>query len=276
MKSCLYVRFFALLCLSAVAAHAIPLASAKVLVIEGAVSYGAPGAENTPLVKDTIISEGDSIITGNTGVVHLIFSNGAGLTIEESSNLVFSELEQKPFWKSNPEEYPKEEVSKSTTILELKYGNIKGHMKGLRDDSEFRIKTQFGDALVAGNLFFAELYYDPFRNEFVFNVQNINGLVDLITKFSGPVKFGRNGMAIKSYDTKADILQVVRIPPKQTFSIRKSRFSPGFRNSVQQFPKDAKSRLVLGLETIEPFAEDQEVQEVRLVSPNGTENIEPE
>ncbi|MGK0176704.1 MAG: hypothetical protein ACJAT5_001077 [Lentimonas sp.] len=271
MKPCLYVRFFAFLCLSAVVAHAIPLASAKVLVVEGTASYGLPGAEDTPLAKDTIISEGDSIITGNTGVVHLIFSNGAGLTIEESSNLVFLELEQKPFWKSNPEEYPEEEVSKSTTVLELKYGNVKGHMKGLRDDSEFRIKTQFGDALVAGNLFFLELYFDPFRNEFVFNVQNINGLVDLITKFSGSVKFGRNGMAIKSYDSEADILQVVRIPPTQTFSIRKSRFSPGFRNSVQEFPKDAKSRLILGLDTLEPFPADQRVQDVSVVSPNGTE-----
>ena len=272
MKSCLfYLRLFVLLCLSAVAAHAIPLASVKVVAAKGTVSYSISGSKEMPLVKNTIISGGDSIATGSDGVVHLIFSNGAGLTIEENSNLVFSKLEQKPYWKDNPEEYPKEEISESTTELELKYGNLKGNVEGLREDSEFRIKTKLGDALVSGKMFFIELYYDSFRKEFIFNVQNIDGMIDLITKFSGPIEFERNGMAVKSYDSKADALQIVRIPPKQTFSVRKSRFSPGFRNYVDLFPKDAKSRLILDIEAIEPYPNDQEIM---VVSPNGTEGME--
>ena len=126
-------------------------------------------------------------------------------------------------------------------------------MKSLREDSEFRIETEFGDALVSGNTFFVELYFDSFRNDYVFNVQNINGVVDLITKFSGEAKFGRNNMIAKKYDSEADGLQIVRIPPKQTVSIRKSSLSPGFRRFVHQFPKDAKSRLILDFENIEPF-----------------------
>jgi hypothetical protein len=266
-----HLRFFALLCLSAATSLAIPLSSAKVLAVNGSASYGVVGAENTPLAQGTILSEGDSIVTGKDGTVYLVFSNGAGLTIESKSNLTFSKLKQKPYWKSDPEDYPEEEISKSTTVLELKYGNIKGSVEGLREDSEFRIKTKLGDALVSGNLFFIELYYDAFRSEFVFNVQNISGMIDLITKFSGPIKFEQNGMAIKSYDADGDTLQAVRIPPKQTFSLRKSRFSPGYRNYVDNFPKDATSRLILDMEAIEPYPADQDVM---IVSDNGTEGME--
>ena len=257
--------------------HAIPLASAKVIATKGTVSYSTAGSENMPVTKGTILSEGDNIVTSSTGVVHLVFSNGAGLAIEENSSLVFSKLKQKPYWRDNPDEYPEEEISQSTAELELKYGNLKGNVESLREDSEFRIKTKLGDALVSGNMFFVELYYDSFRKEFVFNVQNIDGNIDLVTKFSGPIEFERNGMAKKSYDSEADSLQIVRIPPKQTFSVRKSRYSPGFRDYIDQFPKDATSRLILDVEAIEPFPVDQEVEEkveVMVVSPNGTEGIE--
>ena len=268
---CLYIRSFALLCMSALAAHAIPLASAKVIAIEGIASYGAAGVENKPLEEESILFEGDSIVTGKNGVVHLIFSNGVGLTVEKSTNLIFSKLEQGLFWKDDPKEYPEEEISKSTTILELKYGNIKGHAKGLLEESEFRIQTKLGDALISENLFFVEIYYDYFRNDFILNVQNIDGKMELVTKFSGPVRFGPNGMAVKPHEVNATALQVVSIPPKQTFSVRKSRFNSRLRSYLREFPRDAKSRLVLNLEAIEPYLTDQEIS---IVSPNGTEGVE--
>ena len=256
-----------LLSISAVAAQGIPLSSVKVLVVKGAASAVIGGVDDTTLDEGAILTEGDSIVTGNDGVVNLIFSNGAGLTIESSTSLIFSKLEQKPYWRSDPSEYPEEEISSSTTMLELKYGNIRGNVDGLREDSEFRVKTGMGEALVSGKAFFTELYFDSFRNEFVFNVQNIDGSIDLITKFSGPVKFERNGMATKSYDPKASDIQVVRIPPGQTFSVRRSKFSPEYRNLVLEFPKDATSRLILNVGAIEPYPVDQEVM---VVSPNGS------
>lgn len=242
-----------------------PLASAKVLVVEGTVNYGPLGAEETPLTAGTILSEGDSIVTGNLGVVYLIFSNGAGLTIQESSNLVFSRLEQKPFWKDNPSDIPEEEISKSTTLLELKYGNIKGHVDGLSVNSEFRIKTMLGDVRVSGKLFFVELFYSQLQREYVMNAQNIDGIVDLITKFSGTLKFGRKGIATKSYDPGASTQQIVRIPPRRAVSMRSSSFSSGLRQFTEQFPKNAKSRLITEFDTVEPFPADQNVS---VVSPN--------
>ena len=263
----LSVHFLVSLFLGAVAVHAAPLASVKVLVVEGAVFYGPLGAEETPLAEGTILSEGDSIVTGNMGVAHLIFSNGAGLEIQESSNLVLSKLEQRPFWRDDPQEIPEEEISLSSTHLELKYGNIKGHVEGLREDSEFRVNTILGDAKISGNLFFVELFYNQFQREYVLNVQNIDGIVDLITKFSGTVKFGRTGLAVKQYDPKVSTLQIVRIPPRRAVSMRKSSFSQEFRQRSEQFPKDAKSRLILEFETVEPYTADQDVT---VVSPNGT------
>ena len=265
---CFHIRFFVFLCLSAATTHAMPLASAKVLLIQGTASYGTLGEETLPLTEGTILFEGDSVVTGKKGVVYVIFSNGAGLTIEKNSNVVLTKLEQRAFWKDNPEEIPREEISKSTTVLTLKYGNIRGHVDGLRKDSEFRINTIMGDAMVAGKTFFIELYYDSIRRDFVLNVQNINGMIDLITKFSGSLRFGRNPVVVKSYDAKADDLQVVRIPPKRVMSVRKSSLSNLFSKFTEDFPSSTKSRLITDFEEIEPFLVDQQ-----LVSPNGSQGI---
>lgn len=266
----LYLQTLAPLFLGAIAVSAMPLASAKVILVKGTASYGAPGEEKTPIAKDTVLGEGDSIITGDTGVVYAVFSNGVGLTVEENSNLVFSRLEQRPFWRDDEDEVPKEEISQSKFILELKYGSLRGHAKGLRDDSEFRIKTSLGDVLALENLFFTELYYDSFQRKIVLNVQNVNGLVDLITKFSGSVKFGRKSKIKQSYDPNAETFQVVRIPPKRSISMQGSTSDPAFRDLVKQFPKSTKSRLVSEFQTIEPFVADQEVT---VVSDNGSDSL---
>ena len=267
----LCIRFFALLWLSAVSAYAIPLASAKVLVANGSASYSNAETESTPLFEGAILSQGDTIVTGNSGVVHLIFSNGVGLTIAEDTELVFSKLEQRSFWRDDPDEIPEEEVSRSTTILELKYGSIKGHVKNLREDSIFRISTEFGNALILGTKFFMELYYDAFRKQFVLNVHNIDGMIDFVTKFSGQINYKLKNIVSKKYESKATVNQVARIPPKHAISIQESSFDPKYKELVSLFPKDAKSRLLLSNETIEPFPADQ-AREVTVVSPNGTES----
>jgi len=266
----LCIHLLALLILSAAPVHALPLASAKVLVVKGAATYGEPGSEINELTEGTILSSGDSVVTGETGVVHIIFSNGAGITIKGSSNLVFTRLEQRPFWKNDPSDIPEQEVSKSTTLLELKYGNIRGHVGTLREDSKFGVQTLLGEVLVSGELFFIEIFYNKYKSEYILNAQNINGEVYLKTKFSGSVKFGRGNNVIKQYAPKDEAFQIVRIPPKHSVSIRKSIFSPALRKSKGDLPKSAQSRLAFELENVEPFQSDQEV-----VSPNGTEGIEP-
>ena len=257
---CLYIRFLILLCLSVVTAYAMPLSSAKVIISKGIASYEGPETEITPISEGTILSEGDSITTSDSGVVYLIFSNGVGLTIEENSKLVLSKLAQRPFWRSELDELPEEEISRSNFILELKYGRIKGEVKGLRKDSKFRIKTLMGDFLPSKNLFFAKLFYDPFRRKIILTVQNVNGLIDLITKFSGSVKFGRKNNMEKSYDPESLTYQIVRIPQKRSISIKGSRscFAPNFKSLIQQFPKGVKPRLVTEFETIVPSVDDPE------------------
>lgn len=269
-----YIQAFILLLLGSVAASAVPLASAKVILVKGTASYGAPGEEKTQITKDTVLSEGDSVITSDTGVVYAVFSNGVGLTIEENSNLLFTRLEQRPFWRDDENEMPEEEISQSKFVLELKYGSLRGHAKGLRDDSEFRIKTSLGDVLALENLFFAELYYDSFQRSIVLNVQNVNGLVDLITKFSKPLKFGRKSKIKQTYEPNAENFQVVRIPPKRSISMQGSVSDPLIKDLVQQFPQSAKSRLVAEFQTIEPFVADQDrAEDVSLVSDDGSQGV---
>ena len=139
----------------------------------------------------------------------------------------------------------------------------------MRKDSEFRIKTMLGDAIVSGNLFSMRLVYDSFKKKYILDVQNVNGIVDLVTKFSGPLQFGRSPTVNKSYDPDASVFQIVRIPPKRAISMRGSRFDPKFGNLYQRFPKDSKSKLVAEFDTIEPFITPVD-QEVMVVSPNGT------
>ncbi len=271
------MRLFAFLCLSILGVQAVPLSSAKVLLVKGSASYGAPGSEDTAITEGAILSEGDSIVTGSLDVVYLIFSNGVELTIEESSNVIFSKFEQKPFWRDNPEEYPEEEISRSNFVLELKYGVVKGHVKGLRKDSEFRINTILGDTIVSGNLFSMRLVYDYFQKKYVLDVQNVNGIVDLITKFSGPLQFGRSRTINKSYDTSASDFQVVSIPPKRSISMRGSRFNPKFGNLHKQFPKDSNSGMVAEFNTVTPTVEPFRAAIDQIVSTNGTLGVaEPE
>lgn len=271
----IYIHFLALLCLSTLTVQALPLASAKVVSTKGGASYGTSEDVLNPLTEGAIVSEGDKIVTGKAGVVSLVFANGVELRIERTTSVVFSNLEQDSFWKSNPAEYPEEEISKSTTVLELQYGNVRGDAAGLREDSEFRIQTKLGDVLVYENKFFVEIYYDSFRSSFTLNAQNIDGSMDVITKFSGSVEFSSNTKAVNSFDSEADV-QIVSIPQKLTMSVQEFSYSPEFRTYVAQFPKDAKSRLITDIQANkayfdtepEPFFNDQEV---RVVSDNGTE-----
>ena len=257
--------------MSTIAASALPLSSAKVSVVNGTANYGAPGVEVTPITKGSIIAEGDSIVTSDTGIVYLVFSNGVSLTLEENSNLVFSGLEQRPYWRGNDDEIPEEEISQSKFILTLNYGSLRGYAKGLRKDSEFRIKTSLGDILAVENLFFVEIYYDSFQRKIILNVQNVNGLVDLITKFSKPLKFGRKSKINQQYDPGSETYQIVRIPPKRSISMQAPTSNPEIEALVQQFPTSAKSRLVSEFQTIEPFIVDQQV-----VSPNGSDGPVPD
>lgn len=271
----IHIQIWAFLCLSTLTVQAMPLASAKVVSTKGGASYGSSEDTLKPLTEGAIVSKGDKIVTGKAGVVNLVFANGVELIVEKTTSVVFSNLEQGSFWKSNPAEYPEEEISQSTTVLELEYGNLRGNAAGLREDSEFRIQTKLGDVLVYENKFFVEIYYDPVRSSFALNAQNIDGSMAVITKFSGSVEFASNKKAVNSFDSEADI-QIISIPQKLTMSMRESSFSPEFRAYVDKFPKSAKSRLITDIQANkayfdmepEPFFNDQEVS---VVSDNGTE-----
>lgn len=266
---CNYLFLSFILIVGISTAYSMPPSSAKVLVVKGTASYGLPGKESSPLTDGTILSQGDSIVTGKAGVVHLVFSNGAALTIEGGSNLVFSELIQEPFSTGGATSIVESETSTSKTRLELRYGSIRGQVNSLQPNSEFRVATAMGDILASGNLFFAELYFDLTKNSYILNVQNINGIVGLSTSFSGSLNFGRKNLATKAYNTESGTERLVNIPPNKAMSIIASALRGEFINSTK-FPRDTKSRLDFP-ESLQQFSfsVDQEV------SPNGTTGVQP-
>lgn len=266
---CIY--FSALFYLSIMSVQAIPFASAEVVRVDGTVSYGSPDEEKTPLTKGAILSQGDSIVTGNLGSVDLIFSNGARLTIKGKSNLIFSKLEQRPFWKDDPDEHIEKEISKSTTILELKYGYVKGRIKGLLQDSKFRIETMVGDVAILGTTFFVGLHHDSYRRQFVLDTYNRDGIVKLDTKFSGSIDYKAGNSVTKRYESKETKTQTVNIPPEHIFSMRASTAIKEFNLPLPALPQNPLSEIFELEESDEDRPRFPDVAD-QVISDNGTNN----
>ena len=259
---CLF--FLALLFSGTAVVNAVQLASAKVLYVNGDVTYSASDTEEMPLAEGMILTEGHGITTYDMSSVYLIFSNGSELSLEENSNLVLAKLEQAPFEGSDSDSYPQADPSKSTSILKLNHGSIKGHVKQLRSVSEFKVETRFGTASILGTRFIVEMYYDKTSNELVFNIQNIDGRVDLTSSFFGLLKFGRYSAVNVAYSADSKAVQTVSIPPTRTVSVRKSAEAPELKGLVQQFPEVFESKIVLDISPLQPLVVDQ------VVSPNGS------
>ena len=273
-KHSFYLQLITFLLLSHVTAHAIELASAKVLHVKGLVTYTSLGQEEKALTTGTILFEGHSISTSNDSTAYLLFSNGSELTVKENSNLIISEFQQAPFDASSSDDYPKRDLSKSSVVLNLSFGSVEGHVRGLNSVSKFEVETILGTASILGTRFNLELYFDRLINEFAFNVQNVDGRVNLTSSFVGILKFGRFSNVIINYSSDNDAIQTVSIPPSRSVSIRGSGTDPKFSSLVLQFPEFGGSAIdgISSPSTLNPFISDQVITPSNApeVSPNGT------
>ncbi len=224
----LSILSFALLMIATVSTQAAELASAKVLSVTGSVAkYTAGGAEFALKVGD-ILREGDSVRATALSEAKLVFSNGSEVTIEENTSVTIAKLQQDAFSGGQSYEQLQADPSRSQTLLELNYGQLSGHTKQLRSDSQFDISTPLGTAAIRGTKWSVSLIYNAERGEFILSVRNIDGLVDLISRFAGTVQYGAGNVADKGYDSSASETTRELIPQDHTIIIRLHRNDPLF------------------------------------------------
>ena len=214
----LILALFAIFGWSVFTANAAELASAKVLSVTGYVnSYtpngtekptGAPGispsgipikATQKQLAIGDILKKEDSIVTAVLSSARIVFSNGSELTINENTSITVSELAQEAFGGNKSYEQLQADPSLSQAQLTLNYGKVSGHVKQLKEGSDFHIQTPLGTAVIRGTKFSVDLRYDRSRGECVLVVNNFDGKVDVLSRIGGSLEFGRGKRADKGF-----------------------------------------------------------------------------
>jgi hypothetical protein len=223
------LALFGLSSLTATAAQ--QLASAKVLSMSGTVTSESEDGVESPLMIGTILGQGDSIVTGAWSTALLVFSNGSEILVTENSSITIVELSQEAFGGTKSYEQLKADPSKSQSLLQLNYGKISGHVKSLKAGSRFDIETPLGTAAIRGTKFVIECRYDAKRLEYNLIVNNLDGRVDIISRYPGAVKYGRDNYADKGFDPEASE-ETEALPPAHKIIIRFSSNNPNFERIV--------------------------------------------
>lgn len=223
----------ALLMLGAVTAQAAQLASAKVVDVVGTVTKYTADGKNTPLKAGDILKEGDSISATALSEAELVFSNGSELTIEENTSVNIAKLQQASFSGNQSYEQLQADPSKSQTLLELNYGQLSGHVKKLRADSQFDIQTPLGTAAIRGTKWSVLLIYNAERGEFLLTVKNHDGLVDILSRYIGQFEYSEGNIGDKGYDSSISETTRELIPQDHTIVIRLREGDPYYDDLFQ-------------------------------------------
>lgn len=230
----LYSLLIFLLSFASSSAYASQLASAKVLSVNGTATVYTEAGFQAPLAVGTTLTQGDQVITAVLSNAMLVFSNGSELVIEENSSITLVELWQQSFVSSKRYEQLQADPSKSQTRLELHYGAVSGHVKKLRANSVFNIETILGTAAVRGTQFKVEIGYNAERSEFIFVIHNKDGRIDVISRYSGNVEYGRDSVVDKAYESALLSDSSEAIPPAHIIVIRLSEYDPRFDQIIDR------------------------------------------
>jgi len=209
------------------------LASAKVLNVVGTVTKIAASGKETPLTKGTILKEGDAVRTTQLSSAELIFSNGSELTIDENTSVKISKLQQESFTGGGSYEQLKADPSKSQTLLSLNYGDLSGHVKKLKDGSNFDIETPLGTAAIRGTRWQVFLTYNAARGEFSVTVNNFDGLVDFISKTGGSLNLEGKTSVVGKFKSTQDNSDTVKIDAGKKATLTVPKNDPYFQELMK-------------------------------------------
>ncbi|NBB79392.1 MAG: hypothetical protein GVY36_08100 [Verrucomicrobia bacterium] len=223
-----YLTLVSIFFVGALTCSAAQLSSAKVLSVEGTVFKYAKDSGNTPLEAGDILVEGDSVSVTALSSARLVFSNGSLITVNENTSFDIAKLTQQPFSGSASYEQLQADPSVSQTLLEINYGRLDFHVKKLRQGSSFDIESPLGTAAIRGTQGSARLFYNAERAEFMFVVENVDGAVDIISRFGGEIEYGSGNIGDKGYDSGLPNDTAEPIPQSHIVIVRLSRGDPLF------------------------------------------------
>lgn len=229
------------------------LASAKVLSISGSPYVQSGDDHERPIAVGDVLTQGDTLKTEASSKVYLVFSNGSELKLKSNTSLLLKELSQESFIAYKSYEELEADPSKSKWALKLNYGEVSFHVKQLRADSEFSIETELGTAFVYGTSGEMGYFLDPRSNQFVISVLNKDGLIDLVSKFSKDVDFGRGNSTSIPFNASGKQDKKF-IPPGHVISILQSSLDPDFKDLLQRFISNVvDAEPIIGPEIQPPF-----------------------
>lgn len=162
----------------------------KAARLEGEVTKITAASVETPLVNGELLTETDTVVTGEKGSVVLVFTNGSTVRIAPNSRLRVDKFQMDPLADGTDLSKLTEEPSPSQTELNLAFGEIVGNVKKLKGTSNYSIKTPVGAAGIRGTTF--RIVFRPTGDGRAFNFQvtTAEGLVvfEGTTAGSGPVE----------------------------------------------------------------------------------------
>ena len=173
--------------------------------VEGPVPIQHPGAPAQALKSGDLLTEADTIVTGNGGSAVLVFMNGSSVRLAEKTSLSIEEFKMDPLAESIDVSKLKEEPTVSQTSLKLDYGQVVGDVRKLHTGSAYQVKTPVGAAGIRGTTFQVTLTRNS-DGSFTFSEVTKNGTVIVFTA-SGTI----SGAAAKSIESVVGVGQSVSV-----------------------------------------------------------------
>lgn len=128
--------------------------SIKVGKVDGTEVYRVtPAGQSTALKAGDLVEPADTITTGKTSSVVLVFMNGSSVRVGNDSKLLIEQFLMDPLNDDIVVSKLASEPSVSQTTLSLAYGEVVGDVKKLNKSSSFSIKTPIGAAGIRGTIF---------------------------------------------------------------------------------------------------------------------------
>lgn len=149
----------------------------KAMKVSGTVSRVDSAGATSAVTDGTLLTEADTVVTGDNSGVVLVFMNGSSVKLGAKSSLLVEQFKMDPLATDINVATLKAEPSVSQTKLNLAYGEIVGDVKKLNKSSTYNIKTPVGAAGIRGTIF--RILFLPAANgqPALFQLSTAEGLV---------------------------------------------------------------------------------------------------
>ena len=149
----------------------------KALKVSGAVTRVDKTGATSVVTDGIILTESDTIITGDNSGVVLVFMNGSSVKLGAKSRLLVEQFKMDPLAGDINVATLKKEPSVSQTTLNLTYGELVGDVKKLNKSSTYNIKTAVGAAGIRGTIFRIVMTPSSDGKTYTFQLATAEGLV---------------------------------------------------------------------------------------------------